>query len=111
MTPLEPLVPYMATADASFNISIEAISLGFISLSEPPVLLNGMPSTTTYGPVPALMEFCPRTIDPGTAPGTDDVLVMVTPATAPSKACSTFVTGNSDKRAFGTDATAPVISD
>lgn len=83
MTPLAPLVPYTATDETSFNISIDAISAGFISLNEP---ANGTPSTTTNGSVDALIEFAPLTCAFGVDPGTDEPWVMVTPATAPCTA-------------------------
>src|SRR6185312_2169119 len=100
----------MAVAEASFNISIEAISLGLISLSVPLVLERGKPSTTTYGLELALIEFCPRTNRLGCAPGTDEVLVTDTPGTEPSTACMTLVMGSCVNLSFGTEDTAPVTS-
>ncbi|MNQ75434.1 hypothetical protein D3C85_902320 [compost metagenome] len=82
-----------------------------MSFNEPPVLLNGTPSTTTNGPVPAVIEFWPRIEALGWLPGTEEPLVIFTPATAPCTACKTLVTGSCDKRSFESEATAPVISE
>ncbi len=45
ITPLAPREPYIAVAEASFNTSIDSISLGFsVSIEEADI--NGTPSTT-----------------------------------------------------------------
>src|SRR5260221_3631102 len=97
----------MATAETSFRISIEAISAILRSFSEPPT--NGIPSTTISGLVDELIELVPLIRAVGGSPGTDEVWVIVTPATDPSIAWRTLVTGNCDSRSFGTEAPDPVI--
>jgi hypothetical protein len=62
----------MAVADASFNISIDSMSLGLIedkglmrgprvtpTLTSAPSLLTSIPSITYKGSLPALMELVP----------------------------------------------------
>src|SRR5690606_4235946 len=95
----------------SFRISTDSISFGLMSLIEPSVLVNGIPSTTIYGPEPALIELSPRTRVAGESPGIEDAWLILTLETAPWMACITFVTGRLDRRSFGTEATEPVISD
>ncbi|MNX71633.1 hypothetical protein D3C86_1029570 [compost metagenome] len=82
-----------------------------MSFMEPPRLLNGTPSITVSGPVPALIEFTPLTNTVGELPGTDEVEETFSPAVVPSMAESTLVTGRSDNLSFGTEVTDPVISE
>ena len=74
----------MAVAEASFNTSIDAISLALISFKEP--FIKGNPSTTYNGSFPALIEPLPRILNVGDSPGR--LLVTTeTPVTRPCNAC------------------------
>ena len=66
-TPLAPLDPKMAVADASFKTSIDSMSFGF-RYSIPPVV-NGIPSTTKRGEFDAVKERTPRILILPTWPG------------------------------------------
>ncbi|MOA64185.1 hypothetical protein D3C78_1901610 [compost metagenome] len=54
-----------------------------MSFMEPPRLLNGTPSITVSGPVPALIELTPLTNTVGELPGTDEVDETFKPAVVP----------------------------
>ena len=93
----------MAVADASFNTSIDSISLGFknarafsVCFSSPPkdsgvvpllLLLNGTPSITYKGSVPPKNELEPRILILRPAPGAPSFCVTFTPASLPCMAC------------------------
>jgi len=87
---------------------MDSISLGLISLVDPG---KGTPSSTIRGVVLALMELRPRTWSVAVVPGADEVCVTVKPGTEPSTASITLVTGSSESRDFGIEATEPVTSD
>src|ERR1700754_3881223 len=88
ITPLDPLVPYIAVADASLSTSIDSIVAGLISFVCPG---KGAPSRMISGVVLARMELRPRTCWLAELPGTEETCVNVYPATDPSRDCNTFV--------------------
>ncbi|MNY17560.1 hypothetical protein D3C86_1508820 [compost metagenome] len=67
ITPFAPLAPYIAVADASFKISIDSISAGFIALLF--ASSNGKPSTTYSGELSCVMDPAPRITILLTSPG------------------------------------------
>src|SRR5690349_18347211 len=103
----------MAVADASFNISIEAISFGLISFIEPEVTpnadINGIPSTTYNGSLDEVIERLPRILTMGNSPGFTFVATL-TPAALPWIACNAFITGLSSIVFADMLVTAPVTS-
>jgi hypothetical protein len=98
----------MATAEASFNTSMDSMSLGLMSLVEPKKIT---PSNTYSGSVLAEMEFVPRMDTEPVLPGTEDPWLMLRPAVLPCNAYIMFVTGRFMSLSFGTEATEPVMSD
>ncbi len=93
ITPFAPRVPYMAVAEASFKISIDSISEGFIlssGLSDGPVtaptLVPGTiktPSITYRGSLLPFMEFVPLILIEEGAPGCPELILTTTPAAFP----------------------------
>ncbi|MNQ84147.1 hypothetical protein D3C85_992670 [compost metagenome] len=78
----------MAVADASFRMSIEAISLGGIWFNKS--MFPWRPSTTTKGSLPPIKEDIPRILTLGVEPGSLPVCVMLTPADFPEINCNGF---------------------
>ena len=67
ITPLAPLLPYIAVAAASLRIVVDSISLGFIAFKLP---LYGKPSTTYKGELlPLIDPILPRTLTVEEVPG------------------------------------------
>ena len=77
-TPLAPLAPYKAPADASLSTDIDSISLALIELSSPS---KGTPSTTRRGELEAFMEPKPRILMEEPLPGCPLPEVVITPET------------------------------
>ena len=107
ITPLEPLDPYIAAEDASFNTSKEATS--FISRFPKKSLSTGKPSTTIKGAELPFKEPTPLTLIVGADPASPSVAAILTPAIWPTRASSTLATAIWSKSSFTTLATAPVI--
>jgi len=97
ITPLEPLMPKIVVAPASFKTSILSISpvpKEFKTLSAPKSG-SGYPSTTMRGLLVRFKDVIPLILieDPPVPPGAPLPCVIVTPATLPCKACATSATG------------------
>ena len=80
ITPLAPLDPYIAVAEASLRTSIDSISPGANKLGAVEI---GIPSTTYNGSFPALIERVPRIRIDGVDPGVQLVFCINTPGTLP----------------------------
>ena len=98
----------MAVEEASFNISMDSISLGFKSLILPSI--KGKPSTTYRGSLLAVIEPLPRTRIEGEAPGLLS-LNTATPAALPCSDSNAFPTTDEVKASGLICAVAPVKSD
>ena len=72
----------MAVEEASFKISMEAISAGLISFKLP--FISGNPSTTYNGSFPDCMEPAPRIRNMGDSPGA----LLVNTATPGARPCN-----------------------
>ena len=94
ITPLEPLEPYIAVADASFNTDIYSISFEFSAAKSAEE--TGTPSITNSGSLPADIELVPRILILALAPGRPVAAVTCTPAALPCNAWSTLFTGTFD---------------
>ena len=88
ITPLAPLDPYIAVADASFRMSKLSISFMLISFNPPE---KGIPFNTINGELSPDKERTPRIlITELSDPGRVLVVDISTPAARPCKACWKF---------------------
>ena len=97
----------MAVAEASFKISIDSTSFGFISAIEPATI--GIPSITYNGSLSAVIERLPRIRTSPNSPGRLFVVIS-TPGALPCIACKAFCTGRSFICFSETFVNAPVTS-
>src|SRR5690554_1391248 len=108
-TPLAPLDPYIAVAEASFSTSMLSISVLFKTVGLLPKI--GKPSTTYSGSLLPCMELAPRIRTFKPAPGAPVVGETCTPAARPDKDWRTLVDGKALISLAPTWATEPVRSD
>ena len=115
ITPLAPLEPYIAVADASFKTVILSISAGLIEFKaflEPPTppSFNGTPSTTINGEFVKDKDPKPRILMAWPSPGAPLPEVTETPASFPDISCSGDKTGPVLKSSDVIRSAAPVRS-
>ena len=105
-TPLAPLAPYIAVAEASLSTSIDSISEDEIS----EILSIGNPSTMNRGLLSCVIEPPPRTRICTSASGAPSATVTCTPAIRPARADSVLAIGIDVSALPFTDDTEPVRS-
>src|ERR1044072_8428749 len=113
----------MAGAEASFSISIEAMSEGLrlfsglrglgeaVKAPDPPTgapSFTGIPSITYNGLLPAVIEVTPLILMLMALPGSPESCDTCTPAALPCNNCCTFTLAPGDRSAVFSDTTAPV---
>ncbi len=115
MTPLEALTPYIAVADASFNIEKLSISFGLIKVKglltpagfKSPI---GTPSIIINGLLLAFKEAPPLILILGEESGEPPLFVILTPAAFPANNWSTETIAPLLKSLAVTNDTEPVAS-
>src|SRR5690606_5856077 len=108
ITPLAPLEPYMAVDEASFKMSTDAMSAGFMAWAFRWSV--GNPSTTHKGCVPAVIDPNPRMETVPRSPGDADLCAMLIPGISPWIPSSILLIGLREISSAFTDAMEPVTS-